>query len=399
MSHKRPFFSVVIPTRSRAQLLRYALRSALNQTFDDYEIVVSDNFSQDNTSDIVRELTTPKVKYVKADRPLTMPENWEFALGHAQGEYITYLCDDDALRPDALKIVADTIAQYGSSLLVLGSAVYYADNWLDAALRNSVAIPTYTGSIRECDSRDTLTHLFRCWDTFHAPRMQNSFCRRDMVFQVHAESRGIFFLIPDYSFAACILTAVPRWTYIDEPLRLQGVFAEGIGSTTLYNRGEPAQEFIREFGRTKLFERVPLSAPTTTNYIAETLLMAKEKLTSKLGDFEIDWEQYFIASWHRIWLHEMAGVSVEADKEEFFHVLAQQPKELQFSVHVAIKRVDGSHPLKIAARKIINSSPLLMRLESVLRGRQTQSIFIQGKEAGFGDILECAGQLQSLAGG
>ena len=39
----KPFFSVVIPTRNRASLLRYALQTALDQDFDDYEIVVSDN--------------------------------------------------------------------------------------------------------------------------------------------------------------------------------------------------------------------------------------------------------------------------------------------------------------------------------------------------------------------
>ena len=41
-----PFFSIVMPTRNRANLLKYALRSALQQTFQDYEVVVSDNQSE-----------------------------------------------------------------------------------------------------------------------------------------------------------------------------------------------------------------------------------------------------------------------------------------------------------------------------------------------------------------
>src|SRR5262245_3789097 len=102
MSAKRPFFSIVIPTRSRAHLLSHALQSALDQTFDDYEVVVSDNCSKDNTFQMVEALGNSRVRYVRPDRSLSMPDHWEFALDHAQGEYITYLCDDDAFSPTLL---------------------------------------------------------------------------------------------------------------------------------------------------------------------------------------------------------------------------------------------------------------------------------------------------------
>jgi glycosyltransferase involved in cell wall biosynthesis len=54
-------FSVVIPTRNRANLLPHALQSVLHQKFDDYEIVVSDNCSSDNTEQVVRHLVTGRV--------------------------------------------------------------------------------------------------------------------------------------------------------------------------------------------------------------------------------------------------------------------------------------------------------------------------------------------------
>src|SRR5437867_4242176 len=82
-----PLFSVVMPTRNRGHLLRYALRSALAQTFSDYEIVVSDNSSSDTTAQVVAELTGPRVKYVRTDRVMAMPDSWEFALDQARGEY------------------------------------------------------------------------------------------------------------------------------------------------------------------------------------------------------------------------------------------------------------------------------------------------------------------------
>ena len=45
-----PRFSIVMPTRNRAALLPWAIRSALEQRFDDFEVVVSDNASSDRTA-------------------------------------------------------------------------------------------------------------------------------------------------------------------------------------------------------------------------------------------------------------------------------------------------------------------------------------------------------------
>ena len=93
---KRPLFTIVMPTRNRGELLRNSLQTALNQSFTDYEIVVCDNNSVDNTAQVVRELAHPRLRYVKSEVSLSMPDNWEYAWGHARGEYIMYLCDDDA---------------------------------------------------------------------------------------------------------------------------------------------------------------------------------------------------------------------------------------------------------------------------------------------------------------
>src|SRR4051812_33489307 len=91
--------SLVIPTRNRAAHLRNSLRCALAQAFDDYEIIVSDNDSQDDTSAVVSEFSDPRVKYFRTNASLSMPESWEFALSKASGQYITYLSDDDAIVP------------------------------------------------------------------------------------------------------------------------------------------------------------------------------------------------------------------------------------------------------------------------------------------------------------
>ncbi len=79
-----PRFSVVIPTRERADTLRFALRTCLDQAFDDYEVIVSDNFSSPATRGVVDEAAAPKVRYVRTPEPVAMSTNWEFAVAHAR---------------------------------------------------------------------------------------------------------------------------------------------------------------------------------------------------------------------------------------------------------------------------------------------------------------------------
>ena len=60
-----PLFSIVIPTYNRSELVQGAVRSILDQTFDDYEVVVSDNCSQDYTRDVIEGFQYPRVRYVR----------------------------------------------------------------------------------------------------------------------------------------------------------------------------------------------------------------------------------------------------------------------------------------------------------------------------------------------
>ena len=92
----------MIPTRERAATLGHALRSCLDQQFEDYEIVVADNASSPATRALVDEIAAPRVRYFRTPGPLAMAANWEFAVAQARGEYVIVIGDDDALLPHAL---------------------------------------------------------------------------------------------------------------------------------------------------------------------------------------------------------------------------------------------------------------------------------------------------------
>ena len=123
-----PLISIVIPTRNRAYLLQTAIQSALSQNFDDFEVVVSDNYSTDATFETVNKFNDPRLRYVKTSKAMHMPDSWEFALEQARGEYITFLSDDDAIHPNLLKISWNAVTRTSCDIIVWPfGGIYYHD--------------------------------------------------------------------------------------------------------------------------------------------------------------------------------------------------------------------------------------------------------------------------------
>lgn len=105
--------SVIIPTRSRASYLRAALQSAFvaaDRAGCPVEIVVSDNASDDDTSDVVAEFADPRLISRRTSARFSMRQNFEFALSHSTGSHIVFCGDDDAVLPNGLRILSRLIA-------------------------------------------------------------------------------------------------------------------------------------------------------------------------------------------------------------------------------------------------------------------------------------------------
>lgn len=103
MNYMVPQISVCIPTYNRAGLLAKVIECALNQeAVDNYEIVVVDNASTDNTAEVVASFKDKKIRYVRNEVNLGMVGNWNRCLEVARGEYITLWHDDDLYYSDLL---------------------------------------------------------------------------------------------------------------------------------------------------------------------------------------------------------------------------------------------------------------------------------------------------------
>lgn len=132
MSHFKYKHTILVPTHQRGALLRETLRGLLLQKHDSYQIVVSNNWSQDETRAVLSEYAgVPRIKIIHTDQKLSMPAHWEFAMGHVDGEYVTVLGDDDGVRPDFLSILDIIIEKTGANLIKFKTGLYYHPDWVD----------------------------------------------------------------------------------------------------------------------------------------------------------------------------------------------------------------------------------------------------------------------------
>ena len=152
--------SIVIPTRNRSHLLVYALRSVLQQTYQNIEVVICDNASRDDTAQLVSPfLDDGRIKYVRTDIPLSMPDNWDYALKHATGDFITYLTDDSVLFPTAIEYVMSEVARTNQRAAVWRHAAYYYADWFEKSRRNVLYIPRTENNSEVLNSEEI--HIFQ----------------------------------------------------------------------------------------------------------------------------------------------------------------------------------------------------------------------------------------------
>jgi len=93
-----PFFSIIVPTYNRADLIGLTLRSVLAQEFADFELLVVDDGSTDDTAAVVARHADPRLHYLpKENAERGAARN--YGLARAQGEYVLFLDSDDRLHP------------------------------------------------------------------------------------------------------------------------------------------------------------------------------------------------------------------------------------------------------------------------------------------------------------
>lgn len=286
----RPHLTVVIPTRERADTLRYTLATCVEQAYPELTILVSDNASQDGTREVVEAFDDPRIRYVNTGRRVEMSENWEFALGHVEGGFVTYLGDDDALLCGASGLAADLLERTGTQALAWRKVQYCWPDHIVPELRNFLSVPFGTRA-QVLDPLERLAALRRLEIGYdELPCVYNAFVRVELMRRVAARSGGCFFqcVSPDVYSGVALAPEVGRYVLSLAPLSVNGASRHSNGTASARaDRDQAAHQKFRSELRRGHHPLVPL-AGYASFCVADALLQARAHLPDGGEHYRVD---------------------------------------------------------------------------------------------------------------
>lgn len=214
---RRPYFSILIPTRNRSFLIKNALDSVLIQDEADFEVLLIDNNTDDATFKAIESVCDNRLVYLKTGN-LTMPENWEIAFQQAQGKYIVILPDRDRFTSTkSLSTLKRIIETTGTKIVTY--------NWATENNDGTMQWRNYDNRIYRIDSLFLLKSLLKGqYRVFadRAPKGLNSCVSREVVETI--KRRWSAFcppVSPDYTMAYQQLMTVSEIVYYNAPVFFQ----------------------------------------------------------------------------------------------------------------------------------------------------------------------------------
>lgn len=121
-----PLVSIVLPTYNRAQVLPLSIRSVLAQTYPNWELIVVNDNSPDDTEAVVKLFDDSRIRYFRNDPNLKLPRTLNRGFSLAQGDYLTWTSDDNFLAPKAIARMVE-ILKIGQADFVFADYYEFAD--------------------------------------------------------------------------------------------------------------------------------------------------------------------------------------------------------------------------------------------------------------------------------
>ena len=227
----KPILSIVVPTKNRYYYLKFLVKYFHSISSSEIELVLHDNSDLGANKDFVNflgSINDPRVKYYYLEESVSQPENCDYAVSKALGEYVTMLGDDDIFS----KYLIDYVNQWSRNeidaiLPVKGVYIWpdvkpklYKDT-LSGVFRTS----TITGDINYINPLTLPDMVMKTGGTqiLNLPRVYHGIVRKNILDQVYQES-GSYFPgpSPDMANAIALCKYVKKYITIDIPLIISG---------------------------------------------------------------------------------------------------------------------------------------------------------------------------------
>lgn len=296
--------SLVIPTKERCQTLRYTLETALQQTCEDYEIVVSDNFSQDSTKEVVQRFADSRIKYFNTGQRLSMRDNWEFALERASGHYIIFIGDDDAVMPGAIDILQRNIHLIPCEVYCWPCHVYV---WPIGETKPVVKHKAGSSQPFEVQLK-TIARFATKWGLCNyagLPHLYHSAVSKKILNNMKARTGRVFHTTcPDVFMAYALPAFSEKAVNVGECITVVGHSAKSNSGALMTKEGSSILEtFGQEYSGYQVHRSLCPEVPFLINLIPDTVLVAMDMFPDVYRDMPPNYSAMW-AYMHRIGKYE-----------------------------------------------------------------------------------------------
>lgn len=155
-----PRVTVLMPTYNVAPFVKEAIKSVLNQTYSDFELLVIDDCSTDNTIEVVRSIEDPRIRIVQNEKNVGLAENLNRGLSHITTEYVARMDGDDIAEPVWLErevaildnhpdigICSGGFERFGTVKSLVRFPEHHEDCMANMLFECSVIVPTFRMSL------------------------------------------------------------------------------------------------------------------------------------------------------------------------------------------------------------------------------------------------------------
>jgi hypothetical protein len=287
-----PTISVVIPTRDRPEFVRQALRSLLAQRFEDFEVVVADNPVTAPSEEVVAEFEDERIRYLRAERPLSMHDNWEAGCAGLRGDYVAVMIDKTVWLPSTMGRALGILEETSASVVSWWDSSFEPDDERSSltegayyAYRHPPSEPTPFSGAEEL-SRAMAFDVRRGLEgpSYFRGKICFGLYRRDILDGIRDRIGRLFPPIcPDYTSRTAALSIAS--TFVDAGVPLQLSFSSETSTGRQQGR-DPlfAKRFLDEIDP-GLVEQLPIPGVFAShhNIVAHDYLLAE-----RLGEGELD---------------------------------------------------------------------------------------------------------------
>lgn len=283
----------MIPTRNRAPLLKKALLSLQRQSFENFEVIVSDDHSEDETPRIVESMQDPRFRLVHPPERMIMADHYEFVSTHAAGEYLKYMPDRSVMYSHALQTLSDVIDRTHAPLIG-----HHSDAYRDADDDNRIFEKSIrTGRLQKLPGDLILSSYYN----FVAPQSPVplatpacSTCHAMLAERVRKQGNGRLInpYVPDVYYPVSLVALCGGMLYVDAALTVGAGFKSSVGLNLHARRSSMMDVLVGP--QTDFCTRTPCpNLLLNANLVTDDFLHLQEMFPRELGRYQFDPIGYF----------------------------------------------------------------------------------------------------------